>query len=379
MADLHLANRVRLYPTPLQAQLLEKTFGCTRWIFNYYLEQRIQDYARYKKHLRCGKDKSHFKWRVPETEANLKHSHDWLREVDSTALQQAHNDLNTAFKNYHQHGRGKPKFKAKGKDDSFRCQMGLAVDLEKSQIKVGKNGWLKCRGLRPIEGRVKNITVSKEAGRLYASIVYEVGSNEFYEPKKFKYKALGIDLGVVRPLTITNGSAFQVLGREERQHLKVLASRRKRYQRVLSRKRKGSNNQVKAKAKVARAFQKERQYRHNFQHQVSHKLTKNAKTLVFEDLKLVNMTKKGKGKHGLNREMLRLGLSSIIRLCQYKAQRRGGTVTFVDPRYTSQTCSDCGTVDKKSRESQSRFRCVACGFKINADRNAALNILARAA
>jgi putative transposase len=90
------------------------------------------------------------------------------------------------------------------------------------------------------------------------------------------------------------------------------------------------------------------------------------------------MTKAGRGKHGLNREMLRMGLSGLVTRTQQKAERKGGQVLFVNPAYTSQTCSTCGSINKESRKSQARYQCVDCGFRFNADKNAALNILAKA-
>lgn len=371
MSDLHLASKVRLYPTSDQEILLRKTVGCCRFIYNGYLAQRLKEYDRYRKEG-CPKD---FRWKRTKTESQLKDTYEWLKEVDATALQQSRIDLHRAFNNYHKHGFGRPQFHRKGIKESFRVQMGNKI--EGSKIKIGKCGWFRFRGQVRFEGRIKNVTVSLDAGIPLASILTVVDEDQYYQPVQHEHPACGIDLGVVKPLTLTDGRRFAVWGLRTKERLEQLEHRRKRYQRQLARKVKGSNNRLKSRKKLQRAFQQERNVRKEFIEQASHRLTSEFETLVFENLNVKGMTKKGKHKHGLNREMLRLGLGALITRCQHKANRRGGSVKLVDPKYTSQACSDCGTVDKSSRESQSRFCCVGCGFTLNADKNAALNILAK--
>lgn len=371
MSDLHLASKVRLYPTPEQEVLLRKTIGCCRFIYNGYLAQRLKEYDRYKTEG-CPKN---FRWKKVKTESQLKETYEWLKEVDATALQQSRIDLHRAFTNYHKHGFGRPKFHKKGHKESFRVQMGNKI--ETNEIKIGKCGWLKFRGQVRFKGRIKNVTVSLDAGKWYASILTVVDEDQYYQPVQHEHSVCGIDLGVVKPLTITDGKRFAVWGLRTKERLEQLEHRRKRYQRQISRKVKGSNNRFKYRKRLQRAFQRERNVRKEFVEQTSHRLTSEFETILFEDLNVKGMTKKGKHKRGLNREMLRLGLGTLIARCQQKANQRGSFVKLVDPRYTSQTCSDCGTIDKRSRESQSRFRCVSCGFTLNADKNAALNILAK--
>ena len=385
----YLVHTVRLYPTSEQKGLFTKTTGCCRWLYNHLIEFKNQEYRRFVKERDSNTDfdPKAFKWKPLPTEKELKAEYLWLKEVNAQALVASRCDLQDAFNRFFKGQTKWPVFHKRGQKESFRVTQSSR--LENQSLYLVKYGHVSIRGdLSQLRGRVKSVTVKRVAGKWYASILQEVEASDYYQPTKHKHEAVGIDLGVVNPLTLTNGTSFKVAGRETRQHLKMLEVRRKRYQRQLARKTKGSNNRNKARLRVARAYQREAYYRKNFQHQVSHRLTASAQTLVFEDLKISNMTKSAKGtvenpgtnvraKSGLNRELLRLGLTGLVKKCQYKAHRRGGTVVFVDPRHTSQTCSDCGTIDKLSRKSQARFLCVHCGFKLNADQNASLNILAR--
>lgn len=380
---------VRAYPTKEQEVLFRKTIGCCRFVYNHLLDFRNKEYQRYLKWQKRNPNtpKSKFKWKPLPTEKQLKEEFEWLSETNAQALQQSVADLRTAYDRFFKGHSDKPRFHKKGRKESFRVPQN--VEIREGKLFLQKYRLIKIRGdLSQIKGKIKSATVRLEAGKWYVSILYAPESQDYYQPVDHKVEAVGIDLGVVQPLTITDGEHFWIRGQDTRKHLTKLELRRKRYQRQLARKQKGSNNRNRAKNKVARVFQKERNYRNNFQHQVSHHLTNLAETIIFEDLKLSAMTRSAKGtkenpginvraKSGLNREMLRIGLGDLVSKCQYKAHRRGGQVLFVDPKFTSQTCSDCGTVDKKSRESQSRYSCVHCGFTLNADRNAALNILAR--
>lgn len=380
---------VRAYPTKEQDILFRKTVGCGRFVYNHLLDFRNKEYQRYLKWQKRNSNtpKSKFKWKPLPTEKQLKEKFEWLSEPNSQTLQQSRMDLNVAFDRFFKGHSDKPSFHKKGQKESFRIPQN--VEIREGKLFLSKYGLIRIRGdLSQIRGKIKSATVKLEAGKWYVSILYAPLSKDYYQPVDHRVEAISIDLGVVQPLTITDGEHFWIRGQETREHLTKLETRRKRYQRQFNRKQRRSNNQHKTRTRIAKAFQKERNYRNNFQHQVSHRLTNLAETIIFEDLRIRSMTRSARGtqdnpgknvrqKSGLNREMLRIGLSGLVSKCQYKAHRRGGQVLFVDPKFTSQTCSDCGTVDKRSRESQSRYSCVHCGFTLNADRNAALNILAR--
>jgi putative transposase len=198
----------------------------------------------------------------------------------------------------------------------------------------------------------------------------------------------GIDLGVVRPVTVAYENGSAVAGRKASRVLKEKELKRRRYQRQLARKQRGSSNREKSRHKLSRAYQCERNYRKDWVEKTSTKLATTFRVIIFEDLKLNNMTRSAKGtvespgknvaaKAGLNRELLRLGIAQLVLRTTQKAERLGGLVIKVDPKFTSQTCSECGVIDKSSRKSQAVFHCTSCGHTLNADKNAARNILSR--
>jgi putative transposase len=376
-SQFYTAVKVRLYPCKEQAQLFHQTIGNCRWIYNHFLALRIKHYQDYKKWKSQNRNRTAYVWPKLPTEAELKKDHVWLSISDATAIQQARIDLEVAFKKFFKGETNHPKFHRKGYKNSFRCVMGISMDGK--FLKIGKNGWVPCRGsLGLLKGKLKSVTVSLEAGKWYASVLQEVSADDYCEPVDHPRLRCGIDLGIVRPLTITDGTRFGTLGLTAKKRLEKLELRRKRYQRQMQRKQRGSSNREKARRKLQIAYKRERDVRKDFIEQASHKLTSTFQKIVFEDLNFKSMTRRGKSKSKLNRGLLSMGLSRLIERVQDKAIRRGCEVVFVDSRYTSQTCSSCGSINKESRKSQSRFQCVDCGFRLNADRNAALNVLARA-
>lgn len=377
--------RLRLYPNREQELLFEKNCGCVRFVYNTYLAKRIEFYER------TGKGVSYAK--MCSLLPKLKEQYAWLKEVDSTSLQQALKNLDMAYTNFFRRVKqggvaGFPKFKRKGERDSFRCTMSL--QYKEGKLKIGKHGWVRVRGSTEHLAEIRQITVVKDAGKWYANCLTEVEEVEHIH----LHKRCGIDVGVKKPLTVVynteSGLKTKVLGVKFSKELGRKENRRKRYQRQLARKQIGSVNSGKCKVRVNRAFYRERSFRKNWIEKVSNQLSNRFEVIVFEDLRLRNMTRSAKGnadKHGknvkaksaLNRELLRLGLSTLMVRTEQKASEKQGRVMYVDPRFTSQTCPQCGTVDKANRRSQAEFKCVGCGHEDNADRNAALNIMNKAA
>ncbi len=371
----------RLYPDREQATFFASTVGCCRLVYNRYLAQKIKHYKRKGKSLsfaKCCKRLTKLKT-LPDFE--------FLREVDSTALQQSLKDLDQAYSRFFKKQNSFPKFHKKGQKESFRVVMGHKLDSEAGKIKIGKCGWVNARGdwsqVEP-DSKLKNVTVRRDSdGKWYAACLLELQQQVLL--RKAINPICGIDIGVVRPLQIVgidkHGEEIHaVAGRKVREQLQIMEIRRKRYQRQLSRKKLGSNNRERARRKVGRAFYRESQVRRNWQHQTSNKIAALFKEVHLENLNLVAMTSKGnKQKTGLNRELLRLGVASMVSMLGHKIAKRRGTLLLVDPRHTSQRCSACGHTSKDNRRSQSRFECQSCGHRENADRNAARNIMLKAA
>lgn len=372
----------RLYPSEEQLTMLNKTAGCCRFIYNRALAFKKEKYEKSKKNV----TRNQLDLMLP----NMKKKFPFLSEVDSTSLQQSLRNLDTAYQNFFKHGRGFPKFKSKYHRQSFRVMMSNKIDIDYRQIKIGKLKWITARGsFDQYNGeRIINITVSKETtGNWYASVLIE--KEVVLKGHAHKFESCGIDVGVKKPLTVTyfkeEEHAHKFMGIKYQDTLAKKEKRRKWYQKCLARKTKGSSNRVKAKHRVSKSYQSERQYRRNWVEQSSNIIAKNFHTICIENLKLANMTRSCKGtieepgvnvsaKSGLNRELLRIGIGKFYTRVEDKAYKYGGIVVRVPPQNTSRACNECGCISKLNRKSQSRFVCIDCNHKINADVNAGRNI-----
>lgn len=407
------SNKVRLYPNQKQAKDLANNCGSRRWVYNHFLELQNQTWENYRKWEAAPRNRRSRKPPAKRLSLNeccriltgLRNAEStkWLSESSAQMQQQALRDLDTAFSRFLSGTSKHPRFKKRGQHDGFRIPQWIDVDFDNHALRLGKLGWIRCRGLRPeIETRltVQSITVSTVAGKWYASVLCRVPK---VEPRKHTCnRACGIDVGVVVPYSLVSSTGLDAaLGKKFSQDLSRKEERRKRYQRAMRRKleahrcnkktnpdaRLGSNFK-KAAAKVAKAYQREAAFRLDYQHKLTTRIAKSYAVICVEDLRIRNMTKSAKGtiekpgknvhaKSGLNREMLRLAHSQFVSLLEYKARKFGCQIIPVDPRNTSRTCPKCEHIAKANRNSQAEFECVACGYTANADLNAAHNIMRR--
>ena len=228
-------------------------------------------------------------------------------------------------------------------------------------------------------GEIKNVTVRQKCGRFYVSIQTECE----VEITQHQGGEIGIDIGVVRFATLSNGEYFAPLNA-----FKTYKGKLAKLQRQLKNKVKFSKNWQKLQAKIAKLHHKIANCRQDFLHKISHTISKNHAMIYVEDLQVSNMSKSAKGtveapgtnvaqKSGLNRSILDQAWGEFRRQLEYKSAWRGGFVIAVPPHHTSQTCPCCGHTDKENRPTQAKFECVKCGYTENADVVGALNILAR--
>jgi len=227
---------------------------------------------------------------------------------------------------------------------------------------------------------MKNVTVSRQAGHWYISIQVEHELES--QTTTISSQSIGLDLGIKHFVTTSDGE-HQAPINSFRQHEKRLA----KLQRELSRKKRFSFNWKKQTRKIAKLHQKIANIRRDFQHKLSTELCKNHALIVVEDLKIKNMSRSASGvsenpgknvsaKSGLNKSILDQGWYEFRRQLEYKSYWRGGIVVEVNPQYTSQRCSHCQHIDAKNRQTQEKFVCLKCSSEMNADVNAAKNILA---
>ena len=238
---------------------------------------------------------------------------------------------------------------------------------------------MRYRNSRTIIGTIKNVTVTAKCGKWYVSIQTE------YEQEKPVHTGsdIGIDMGIVRFATLSNGQYFNPVNA-----FKTLKGRLAKLQRQLKRKTKGSNNWKKLVAKISKLHHRIANIRKNFLHQISNTISKNHATVYIEDLQVKNMSKSAKGtvekhgkmvkqKSGLNRAILDQAWYEFRRQLEYKLRWRGGQLILVAPQYTSQCCPACCHTAKANRTTQALFACVQCGYSNNADVVGAMNVLQR--
>jgi len=360
--------KVRLYPNKEQKTILHKTFGSVRFVYNTMLDKKIKAYEKDKISI------STFTL-IKELPLMKKSNFEWLKEVDSTSLQQSIKNMDKAYQGFFKLKKGYPKFKSR--HHSRQSYQTTTANIKEKKLYLAKVGLIEMRGFREFSGKLKTVSVSFEANQYHASLLFDDGK-EFKKPKH-NQKSIGIDVGVALFATLSNGQMIKPL------KLDRAIKRMKKTQKSLSRKKKGSNNRKKSKQKLQKRHLKIANKRKDFLHKLSNEITSENQTIVIEKLKIKNMTKsargtikepkKSSGKRGLNRVITQQSWGIFFEMLKYKAEKKGGEVIEVDPKFTSQKCSCCGHISKENRKSQSKFQCIQCDFKLNADLNASINIL----
>lgn len=303
----------------------------------------------------------------------------FLREAPAQALQQVLRDLDRALWDGLKKAKGMPRFRKKGKQDSFRYPQGFK--LNGGRIFLPKVGWVSFRQSREVLGEPKNATVSQRGQYWFVSIQTE---QNIPEPAISSTSVVGIDLGVNRFATLSDGTVYAPLHSFRRMEEKLA-----RAQRRLSRQRKFSRNWRKQKERITRLHLRIADARQDYLHKVSTEISKNHAIVVLEDLRVRNMSASAKGtmnapgrnvsqKSGLNKAILDQGWYEFRRQLAYKLAWAGGVLELVPPHHTSQTCPACRLVVPGNRRSQAVFRCEVCGYENHADLVGAINILRRA-
>ena len=366
--------KVRLYPNKSQKQAIDRTFGSCRFVYNMLLDAKIKAYE-------CGDNLSAYELKKRLVPMKKAQGGEFLKEVDSTALQNSVLKIDIAYKNFFRRVKkgekaGFPRFKSKHNSyQSYQTSTALIKDNKLYLPKIGKVKVKFHRG--KITSKIKTVTVSYEAGQYHASINYEDGLQE--SVGSHNGQKIGIDVGVkVFAYTSDNQQIKHI-------NLKKEIANVIKAQKILSRRKKGSKNRQKAKLKLAKKHLKLRNKRNDFLHKITKKLSEN-QTVAVENLMIKNMSKKAKGsidnpnmrssaKSGLNRSILQQSWGKFFELLEYKLKRNGGELIKVDPKYTSQKCSCCGHISKENRQTQAKFICTKCHTALNADYNASVNIL----
>jgi putative transposase len=356
------ACKYRFYPTPEQADLLNRTFGSVRYVYNRALAERSRAWTQEQKRVTFADTcRMLTAWKAePETA--------WLYEVSNVALQQGLQHLQQAYVNFWDKRTRFPRFKSKHKSRAAATFTTSGFRYRDGQVFLAKmDAPLDIRWSRPLpEGtEPSTVTVSRDAaGRWHISILVE----ETIGQHPVTGAAVGIDAGITSLLTLSTGEKI-VNPRHERRDRQRLA----KAQRSLSRKQKGSANREKARHKVARVYAKITDRRADYLHKLSTRIIRENQTVIIEDLSVRNMVR----NHSLARAISDASWSELRRQLEYKADWYGRTMVAVDRFYpSSKTCSACGAIAARMPLNIREWTCLSCGASHDRDVNAAKNIRA---
>ena len=373
MGTIHRALKVRLYPNKEQETLILKTLGSCRFLYNQMLAERINVYEKLK-----DQEKQVLWDHKYKSEVDYKNEFDWMREVDATALQQSRADLAAAYQNFFRSLSGKrkgkagfPKFHKRGRKDSYRAinnNNGVEVNFEKSKVKLPKLGWITFRdGDRKYEGKIKNATISRtKTGKYFVSVLYEQELELQGVLVTEGLKTKGLDMSLSDFFVDDEGKspAYERIFRKYQPRLA-------HYQRRCAKKKKGSNNRKKAQLRVNRVYEKIANSRKDFSHQLSAKLIRENDVIVVETLNLRAMAQ----CLNLGKSVNDLGYGEFLTQLKYKALWNNKTLIQADKWFaSSKTCSHCGFVHKSLQLSDRQYICPKCGFEIERDHNAGINL-----
>lgn len=363
---MYKSYKFRLYPDNKQKILINKTFGCMRFVYNHYLSDISEN--GYKNSYACIKDYT----------SNLKYLNPFLSEVDSLSIRQSIFHLDDNLKKAYNNNFGFPKYKSKYDRCSYTttCVYGeyknknyanIEVDLLRREIKLPKLGKVKIRGYRNltnISGKLINATISRDKNmKYYVSVVYEVADVEPVNPRTI----IGIDLGIKKLLTLSDSTTY-----DNNKYIEKYEKRIKRTQQDLSRKKKGSNNYYKCLKKLNILYSKLNNARKYYLHKITKKITDEYDIICAESLDAKEMIMKKE----LSKQLADASFGEILRQLKYKSLAKGKYFYQIGKYYaSSQICSVCDHKDSKYKDLKERiYYCTNCHSTLDRDFNASNNI-----
>jgi len=379
----HKGFKFRLYPTNEQAIQFNKIIGCCRYSFNLALKkQKEKDLLWWitEEMFQNGQLLSN-EWKGPRFSANtsmkdhtqFKKTTPWLKEVDSTAIQNAIQHLGEAYDAYYKKEKGRPKFKSKKNDiQSYtsKCNYNKGVGtiriVDENYIILPKVGKVLFAKSKEIDGKIMNATVRRTpSGKYFISILCEVKK----EPTQLSMFETGIDVGLKNFATLSDGTVIP-----NPKHFYRLEEMLKKEQRILSRRILGSQNWYKQKKKVAKVHEKIANAREDFLQKLSTMLVHENQVISIEDIRVKNLLKNGNSAKAISDA----SWYEFRRMLTYKCKWYGKTLVVVGSNYaSSQLCHTCNYKNKEVKDTAIReWECPKCHTIHARDHNAAQNILA---
>ena len=365
---MYKAYKFRLYPNDIQKDLIHKTFGCYRFIYNYFLNDCMSN--GYQKAFDMIKNLKELYMDYP-----------FLKEVDSCSLRCAIFNLEDAFKNFFSKRSNYPCFKSKFKRQAYRTNCikseykgkkysSIEINLNDKKIKIPKLGWIDIRGYRKMDkvnGDIINATVIyEETGKYYVSVI--VNEIETLEEKVKPTSIVGIDLGIKDIVVTSSGEKYK-----NPREISKYEKRIKRLQKKLSRQIKGSNNYLKTKKKISRLYEKLKNSRKYNIIEIVNKLVEEYDIIISEKLKIKEMSQ----NHYIAKNLLDASFRKICEKLSWKCRRKGKYYYQIDTYYpSSKICSRCGFKNEVVKNLSVReWKCEECGSNHDRDINASINIM----
>ena len=366
--NTYKAYKLRIYPTDSQRELIEKTFGSTRYIYNDFLAERKSKYEESKTKISVYEQLKEL--------TDLRREKEWLREIDSCALQACVYNLDDAFQKFFK-GNGYSRFRAKNVHESFRTNNTLStyknkkyesirIDFKKRIITLPKLKEVKFRGYRTtkkIVGKIKSATISKDANKYFVSVLVEV---PFVKYSLKPTSIIGLDLGIKDFIVTSNGEKIK-------NEVKINEKRLKGLQKWLSRCKPGSKNRYKVKLKIQRLYLKIRNARKHMIYKLANDILKENDIISIETLDVKSMYQ----VHKIAKHLKNLPIKEFIRVLKYKSNWLGKKVIEINKYYpSSQSCNRCGFKNEEVKNlSIRKWICPECGLIHDRDINASINIM----
>jgi len=353
--------KFKILPTRAQQDRLDQMFGCSRFVWNYFLDLNNKIYLEAKEKDLKKKHLNYYDCANQLTD--LKKKNEWLKEANSQSLQQTLKDLDTSYNRFFKKQSGFPNFKSKKNRQSFRIPQFFELNENQISFPKFKEG-IKTIVHREIKGNIKYAAISKtKTEKYFVSITtdYEV------KKKRTSNNSIGIDLGIEDFAVSSDGKKYNL-------ELKRNDSKIKFLHRKLSKKKNGSNNKKKARLQLALQYEKAENRKQDFQHKLSDKLCKENKLIAIEDLNIKGMVK----NHCLAKSISNQSWYSFITKLEYKSERYSGKIEKTNRFYpSSKTCSNCGYINQDLTLKNREWTCKECGVKHDRDILASQNILAQ--